>query len=70
MPSGVGARRAKVLPLSRDVEEKEIPDLHERIALRAYEIFDSRGRTHGHDWDDWLRAEQEILSEQMDTDLG
>lgn len=31
------------------------------ISLRAYEFFDHRGRTHGFDLDDWLRAESELL---------
>jgi HSP20 family protein len=37
---------------------KEIRDL---IARRAYEMFESRGRVHGHDLDDWFRAEAEKL---------
>ena len=27
------------------------------IAGRAYELFEARGRDHGHDWEDWFRAE-------------
>jgi hypothetical protein len=30
------------------------------IALRAYELFEGRGREPGHDVDDWLRAEREL----------
>lgn len=30
------------------------------IATRAYELFVERGRTHGHDVDDWLAAEREL----------
>jgi len=26
---------------------------------RAYEIFQQRGSTHGHDWEDWFLAEKE-----------
>jgi hypothetical protein len=33
----------------------------EAIANRAYELFLARGREHGHDLDDWLQAEQELL---------
>lgn len=32
------------------------------IAARAYEIFLSRGASHGHDLDDWLQAERELTS--------
>jgi hypothetical protein len=28
--------------------------------MRAYEIFMARGASHGHDWADWFRAEQEL----------
>ena len=33
----------------------------EYISLRAYELFEEHGRTHGHDLEDWLQAEAEIL---------
>ena len=32
------------------------------VIERAYELYISRGGEHGHDQDDWLRAEQEILA--------
>ncbi len=31
------------------------------IAARAYELFCARGCEPGHDLDDWLRAESELL---------
>jgi hypothetical protein len=33
----------------------------DRTRERAYELYESRGREHGQDEQDWLRAEQEIL---------
>jgi hypothetical protein len=33
----------------------------ESIAKRAYELFLARGGENGHDLDDWLQAEQELL---------
>jgi hypothetical protein len=33
---------------------------HDHIAHRAYELYEERGREHGHDIDDWLKAEHEI----------
>ena len=39
-------------------KQKHIKD---RIAMRAYEIFESCGCEHGHDREDWLQAEKEIL---------
>ena len=38
-------------------------DLHRKIAERAYFYFLQRGGEHGHDLDDWLRAEREIIAE-------
>ncbi len=35
-------------------------ELH--IRNRAYELYELRGMEPGHDLDDWLQAEQEILS--------
>lgn len=31
------------------------------IARRAFELFEKRGREHGHDWEDWFKAESEFL---------
>ena len=45
-------------------------DERERIiALRAHEVFCSRGCEHGFDFDDWLKAEQELSSEADDVVL-
>ena len=30
------------------------------VARRAYDLYLARGGEHGHDQDDWLRAEQEL----------
>ena len=39
-------------------------ELEERIRLRAYELYEARGREDGHDRADWLQAEGEILGPQ------
>jgi hypothetical protein len=36
---------------------------------RAYELYESRGREHGHDTEDWERAERE-LSERLRSENG
>jgi len=36
----------------------------EYIRLRAYQIYEQRGRQNGHDVDDWLQAEAEILGKK------
>src|SRR5262249_15972897 len=35
--------------------------IHESVARRAYELFEERGQQDGHDVEDWLRAEFDIL---------
>jgi HSP20 family protein len=39
----------------------EMRDVRHLIARRAYQLFADRGSTDGHDLDDWLRAERELL---------
>jgi hypothetical protein len=41
---------------------------HERIAKRAFEIYEARGGDHGQDLADWLQAEQQIDTEVEDLD--
>lgn len=38
----------------------EPENLEEDIRLRAYELYEERGREDGHELDDWLRAEEEL----------
>lgn len=38
-----------------------IPVTHEQIAALAHRFWNERGRQHGHDAEDWLRAEHELL---------
>ena len=38
-------------------------DLDKKIAARAYEIFERRGKGDGQDVADWLRAEAELVWE-------
>jgi len=39
----------------------KITNLIDSVAVRAYQLFESRGREHGRDWEDWFRAEVEFL---------
>jgi HSP20 family molecular chaperone IbpA len=56
--SGAPAR----LPISNaetllwDVQQVQL-----ELARRAHELFELRGGEHGHDWEDWFRAESELL---------
>lgn len=35
--------------------------LHDKVSQRAFSIFEHNGRHHGHDVEDWLKAESEFL---------
>ena len=35
--------------------------IHSSIAKRAFELYEQRGRKHGYDVEDWLKAERDIL---------
>jgi Protein of unknown function (DUF2934) len=35
-------------------------EIEEQVRIRAYELFERRGRQEGHDRDDWARAEAEV----------
>jgi hypothetical protein len=39
-------------------------DLREQISRRAYELYERRGREHGHEVEDWLQAEAELARER------
>jgi hypothetical protein len=35
----------------------------EKVAQRAYQIYEQRGKRHGSDFNDWVQAEKELLSQ-------
>ena len=39
----------------------EMQQVQLAITRRAYELFQIRGGEHGHDWEDWFRAESELI---------
>ncbi len=44
-------------------------NLHDEIAVVAYELFESRGCVHGCDLDDWLEAERIVLGHHAGQEL-
>jgi len=46
-------------PANTTTDSKLVPE--EVIRSRAYELFEERGREDGHDLDDWLRAETQLI---------
>ena len=51
-------------PPQRSEQPRTTPDptmLEEQFRLRAYQLYEARGREDGRDLDDWLQAEAEFL---------
>ena len=50
---------------TKAMEQQDVCDrfdqIYNSIAQRAFEIFESNGRSFGHEFDDWFKAESEIL---------
>jgi hypothetical protein len=44
----------------KSVEPTVVIPIEQQIQQRAYELYEQRGRTDGHDLEDWLQAECEI----------
>jgi hypothetical protein len=45
------------MTISDDLSQEQL----EKIRQRAYELYEARGREEGHDLDDWLQAEAEVV---------
>ena len=69
-------RKAKNLPKARKTTQQPdgagtrskpavsvCDDLQVRIATRAYELYEGRGRGDGYALEDWVQAEREVLSQ-------
>lgn len=43
---------------------KSLVNLEEQVHRRAFELYELRGREDGHDLDDWLQAESELIQQR------
>jgi hypothetical protein len=46
----------------REAIHGNIADYGDRVSQRAYELYLSRGRADGRDFDDWIAAERELTN--------
>ena len=62
-PSATQRREATtpVKLVAADVLLNRKNEIQNTIARRAYELFEGRGSAHGHDSEDWIEAEAEVL---------
>ena len=56
-------KKAQPANSTDDVVVQAAEDLTERIRQRAYELYEAREKQEGHELDDWLLAESEVLGE-------
>jgi hypothetical protein len=74
----IGPRAASNIPNKEIRTMKEVPrttlaataersNLEQEIRKRAYELFEARGGVEGHDVEDWLRAEEEIMGSKTNA---
>jgi HSP20 family protein len=56
-----GEKSAAIHPVKFDKLVERVNNMFETVAKRAYEIFEGKGRTIGHDLEDWFQAETEFL---------
>jgi len=56
-------QRAPAGPIFVEAEKlfEQMKEFSQSVARRAYEYFEARGREFGHDLEDWLRAESELM---------
>lgn len=60
----VRKKSSKSLPLVASPQPIELPDgMQERIAKKAFELWQERGYRDGHDLEDWLDAEAIVMEE-------
>ena len=51
--------------MQQSSNDPSIESLQERIQLRAYELYEERGRAHGRHEEDWVEAEREIREQSQ-----
>jgi HSP20 family molecular chaperone IbpA len=64
MATSVAVQRAEEKPITLTPVENlmdRINQMSQAITQRAYEIFEGNGRRFGHDLEDWLKAEMDML---------
>jgi hypothetical protein len=57
--------KPQMLTLPTETRATESPvDIQEQVRRRAFELHEERGRDGGHDLDDWLQAESELVQQR------
>ena len=54
-------------PSAAATNEPHDLELEHQIRLRAYELYEARGKEDGHEQEDWFRAKEEITIKKFRT---
>ena len=65
-PDAQGVVERNLLPEPESMQ-KYSDEVRERIAKKAYELYEQRGRQAKRDVEDWLKAEELVRKEMNDT---
>ena len=62
-----GDATRKITPITQGITQESrkasaAVTLEDEIRIRAYELYEQRGRMTGYEHEDWLHAEREILA--------
>lgn len=61
-------KRSPIHDAEPQIQNEEPQDITVQIRERAYELYQLRGESDGHELDDWLLAESQLLQEQPTAD--
>jgi Protein of unknown function (DUF2934) len=59
-------KNAKHSVTERQKPEQKNEEIQDLVRQRAYELFEQRSQEHGHDFDDWIAAESEVLKKSTE----
>ena len=62
----MNANPPKKSPTSVTSDPQDL-ELEDQIRLRAYELYEKRGREDGHELEDWFRAKEELAIKKFRT---
>ena len=55
-------------PATSEQPSEQPQDMTDQVRARAYELYELRGREDGHDLDDWLLAELQVIQKPQAED--
>lgn len=61
-------KRSPIHDAEPQIQNEEPQDITVQIRERAYELYQLRGESDGHELDDWLLAESQLLQKQRAAD--